>query len=261
MTSDLPEHRPEPDFNLCPECLAEYQALRWAKDAERRQNLLPLGTIIWSDEHPTDDRGRHHRPWRCSDSCRASIGRLVAARGCYWADEEIPPKYQEVWAQAKAAIPDWPGFQRLYLSAEDRLAVDAAEQDAADSLGELLGMADQVEVDHAGDGTASFTVTFDLDDDCGDPPDSQASRSAAVAGVIQAWTFVAFGFVVTNLTVVGRGVVPFPWLSAGLYLGAALTGARFWRRQDWLARVCALPAALAGGVMGLETLRLAISRL
>ena len=37
-------------FALCSECLAKYRALRLDTEARYSLNIMPLGTLVWSDE-------------------------------------------------------------------------------------------------------------------------------------------------------------------------------------------------------------------
>ncbi len=52
-----------------------------------------------------------------------SVTRLVNARTHIWRIGGIPVELQPVWRKARRLIPDWPGFERLTLNAEEREAL------------------------------------------------------------------------------------------------------------------------------------------
>lgn len=56
--------------------------------------------------------------------------------------------------------------------------------------------------------------------------------------VLGMMTFLtALGLATTNLTILGRGVNPLPWLAALFHLAAVLTAVATWNRQRWFMRV------------------------
>jgi len=77
---------------------------------------------------------------------------LVSARTRLWLHGEIPRELSRLWEEAQQQIPDWPGFQRLKISDEQRDAVRAfqAELDAVEeSLAEEFDEA-SISVDENG---------------------------------------------------------------------------------------------------------------
>src|SRR2546428_13547720 len=106
-------------FRLCPECTAQFQGLRFNPDAAYNSVLLPFGSIVWDDELPARDERHfvHHR------ECNFSVIRLFALRKEIWHSGNDGEPNQEVWLQARAVIPEWPGFRRLLLNQDQKDAL------------------------------------------------------------------------------------------------------------------------------------------
>jgi hypothetical protein len=114
------EHR----FKLCDELLGRLRLLQANDDAEVRVNTLPLMSIFWSDEWPGGDLPHV----RCHKKCGESLYRLVAARAEFWRSGNIPADSQALWDQAKELIPNWPGFQRMHITKEQRRLIEKCER-------------------------------------------------------------------------------------------------------------------------------------
>lgn len=130
--------------------------LTFDSSAERRSCMIPMGGIYWSDEIP-DFRALMDVP----KSDRNLIFRLFSIRFKLWAGEQLSDADQSYWDAARTQVPDYPVFHRVQISADDRVAQAAAEQDALAGFEALLGDADEVTVNNDG----SFSATFDLTKD------------------------------------------------------------------------------------------------
>lgn len=107
-------------FHLPPGVLARYRALRFDPAAERRHLLEPFGTLYWTDEHPDgipDFEGEGG----------STLAELCSIRSTLWETREISNEVRDFWLQARQALPDWPGFQRLALSKADYVEYLRAE--------------------------------------------------------------------------------------------------------------------------------------
>jgi hypothetical protein len=109
-------------FMICDELALRLRALRFDPNAEPQTCILPLASIFWHDEWP-DGRPRI----RCHDECDHAFLRLVAARAEFWRSEQIPTNFQALWDQAKEIIPDWPGFERMFITEDQRRAIAECE--------------------------------------------------------------------------------------------------------------------------------------
>jgi hypothetical protein len=124
-------------FRLCPQCLAHYRSLVHDPDCDYTLNLMPFCSLKWSDEHPQSaeemiiDRENH-------GECAASVLRLVGARTHLWRTGIVPEDLRLLWEQARQAIPNWPGFQRLSLNEVQREDLDACVEEA-EHLDRALG--------------------------------------------------------------------------------------------------------------------------
>ena len=80
-----------------------------------------------------------------------AILQLLAARAQLWRTGAIPEELQAIWDEAKALLPDWPGFRRLSLT-EEQARADLAGQSASDQIWEVF-QEDEDEVSEEEDGT------------------------------------------------------------------------------------------------------------
>jgi len=148
-----------PQFFLCKECLKSYQDLHFNEKALLRENTIPLATIFWDDEHPQG----LPIPICKNKKCFESISFLIAARSEYWEHGEISLKYATVWDAAKILIPEWAGFRRLNLSAEERVRIQACLQDALDWFTALEQVSNgNVEIRESESGIIEYSATIDL---------------------------------------------------------------------------------------------------
>jgi len=107
----------ELSFSLCPDCLDKYRSLHFDPSSKYFFNYLPVGSIVWPDEHP--------EKWtqECCLKCKVSICNLTTLRTKLWREGKIPDEYQDFWEQAQRMIPNWPGFNRLSLNEEEMKAL------------------------------------------------------------------------------------------------------------------------------------------
>jgi hypothetical protein len=151
-----------PQFSLCEECLKSYQGLRFNEKALLRENIIPLATIFWDDEHPQG----LPQPICNSKKCFESISLLIAARSEYWEHAKISPKYSQVWQAAKTLIPEWAGFRRLSLSKEERLKIENCLQNALDWFSALHEASNgKMEFQESESGIIEYSATIDLTDE------------------------------------------------------------------------------------------------
>jgi hypothetical protein len=142
------------DFNLCPDCLAKYRVLQFDASAPFSPCLIPFGCIIWSDEHRPVSEGAliGH------DRCLHSLIRLTSARTHLWRTGQLPDASQQLWREAQELIPDWPGFKRLALTAEQLRALDSCEAEAFDSMNALRRDAAIFALEDCGGGVMRFVA-------------------------------------------------------------------------------------------------------
>jgi len=141
-------------FTLCPDCLAKYRTLRFDPNARHSPSLIPFDCIVWSDEHTPSET----RLYPEHDACLHSLIRLVSARKLLWRTGQIPDALRQVWREAQKSIPDWPGFRRLALSAEELRALDFCEEETADMMGSLRSDASIFALSDKGGGVVSFVA-------------------------------------------------------------------------------------------------------
>ncbi len=86
-------------------------------DSTLEPRFNPLSDyLMWDDELPSNIT-----PDGIDVLSSLWSARSLMYRGLTFSDHPINPEYsQRVWEQAIQEIPNWPGFQRLRLSAEDQ---------------------------------------------------------------------------------------------------------------------------------------------
>lgn len=139
-------------FTLCAECLAKYRALAYDANARHSPCLIPFGCIVWSDEHTPAET----TVFTGHEACRHSLIRLISARKSLWRTGQISDGLGQVWREAQEIMPDWPGFRRLTLSAEEFRALDFCEAETADMMGHLRSDASIFTLSDEGGGVVSF---------------------------------------------------------------------------------------------------------
>jgi hypothetical protein len=109
---------------------------------------------MWSDEHPPAMTifNRGHQ------ACSYSVMRLVSARKWLWRTGQVPAELEQVWRGAQETIPDWPGFRRLTLSAEEMQDLDSCEEETASLMDSLRSDASTFAVSDEGGGVAHFSA-------------------------------------------------------------------------------------------------------
>jgi hypothetical protein len=135
-------------------------SLNYRDDAERRICFVPLGGIYWSDEVP-DFVALQKIP----EDDRCLILRLFGIRFRIWNDEELSADDRAFWESARQQAPDYPVFQRLALSSDDRRAQQEAERQVFEAFQVLKDQADHFELTDGADDSTSFSLTFDLNRD------------------------------------------------------------------------------------------------
>jgi hypothetical protein len=148
--------------------IAYLKPLKHRPDAERKSCVLPLGGIYWDDEIPN-----FRDLLKVADHDRNLILRLFSIRFRIWDAQPLSQSDTEFWETARSQVPEYPLFQRLELSEEDRLAQEQVERDAIEGFEALFGVfgdADKVEIHENEHGFQSFSATFDLTKDRGEPP-------------------------------------------------------------------------------------------
>ena len=140
-------------FTLCPDCLAKYDALRYDPECTHTLDIVPLGSLVWPDEHPEE--------WyrNCCVGCRETIQRLVSARTSLWREREIPQCYRAFWAEAQQAIPHWPGFQRLTLSDDKMTSLRGCAEEMDDLMSAIHEDFPKVTFTDRGGGLSEFSAT------------------------------------------------------------------------------------------------------
>lgn len=148
-------------FVLCPECHEAYRALRLESTSSYSLNVMPLGTLVWPDEHPEGgmplEREGPHK------ECRASLIRLANARTLLWRSGSVPEGSMEVWEEARRVLPDWPGFHRLTLSPEQMSSLDGCADELDDFLGAVTARFPNVTITDDGSGVTHFRAQRSLD--------------------------------------------------------------------------------------------------
>ena len=132
------------------------QPLKYDPNAERRSCMIPMGGIYWADEIPD-----FHALMDVPEQDRNLIYRLFSIRFKLWAGDDLNDGDQSFWDTARSQVPDYPVFQRVHISDDDRAAQAAAEEDAMAGFEALFADADDVTVNVDG----SFSATFDLTKD------------------------------------------------------------------------------------------------
>jgi hypothetical protein len=94
---------------------------RYQPDAEWEVNILPFGSIFWTDEMPaiTD---LFDRP-----DDMAVIQAMFGIRLKIWDGVALDAQDQQLWDSVKRQVP-WALFERLILTDEQRLAREKAER-------------------------------------------------------------------------------------------------------------------------------------
>lgn len=145
------------EFALSKDLRQYYNELSYDEKAEFSCVYIPLGSIIWKDEHP---KGR--LPRKADSQSEDTIYTLIEARRYYWENGKPPPDLEIFWIQAKSEIPNWPGFQRLNITKDEYEQVLQCERASKEMLIGLASMADEFSIDKSSDGKMGFSATFDL---------------------------------------------------------------------------------------------------
>ena len=155
------------NFHLSPDVLARYQALRYDSAAKRGHMIVPLGTIYWADEHPDGLPAT-------DPVSEPTIMRLLLIRSNLWRTGKIPDEDLPFWLEAQRVLPDWPGFQRLALSALNRNRDMRAEEDADSFFVSLAADSEAFWADLKEDGTIEWSAKLKRPEDEAGQADSDA---------------------------------------------------------------------------------------
>lgn len=137
-------------FSLCPGCRDRYGALRHDATCIYSLNVMPLCSLIWPDEHP------EHWFRVCCKKCKESICRLAHARTELWHHGEIPADHLDLWDEARAIIPDWPGFKRLTLDEKQRESLRGCALELEDMMGGIAAEFPNIKLTDKGGGQVEF---------------------------------------------------------------------------------------------------------
>jgi hypothetical protein len=127
-------------FKISPAVRDDYRKLAYKQDAQCEWSIIPLSSLVWEDEHPG---GKCTVP-EMDEESRISVIQLTAARTALWLHGRVPGELQQLWEEAKAVLPEWPGFKRLTLPDEDREAVRRFREELDACEAELFADADEV---------------------------------------------------------------------------------------------------------------------
>lgn len=139
-------------FSLCPECRNLYGELRYDPTCEYSLCPMPLCSLIWPDEHPDQ--------WyrRCCEKCQESLRRLAHARTHLWRHGQLPRDHRELWEEAKAIIPNWPGFSRLSLDQEQMDSLDGCGIELDEMMGVIARSFPNITLSDKGGGQVEFVA-------------------------------------------------------------------------------------------------------
>lgn len=147
-------------FKISDELLQTYRSLTFDDSAEPQQCYHPFETIFWPDEHPDDGPIIGN-----DDESNKSIILLVHARTAFWESEQVPGELQHFWDEACELIPSWPGFQRMYLTDEEKQAAAACKQRADEFYNDMTQaleeLAEEVQVQDD-EGFARYSARIEL---------------------------------------------------------------------------------------------------
>ena len=141
-------------FSLCPACLAQFQALRFRSDAQIQSNLIPFESILWDDELPAGDE-RHFTSHR---ECNFSLIRLFGMRRQIWLSGSSAVPENELWREARALMPDWPGFRRMTLNQSEKESLRFCMEETGEIMESFRKDSSVFSVTDEGGGAISFVA-------------------------------------------------------------------------------------------------------
>ena len=108
-------------LNFCDTCLPHYQSLVFDAECLPKQNVIPFGTIFWSDEHPFVGGSwaplrNHRRDSTRQGPCYFAGADIAAIRSRIWNSRELTDSQQRIWIDLQRLVPNWPGFHRIDLT-------------------------------------------------------------------------------------------------------------------------------------------------
>ena len=90
--------------------------------------------------------------------CNISMCRLMAARKQLWHSGGLDEFGRTVFGAAREVLPDWPGFRRLNLTADDRGALQCCEEETNDSVEDMRQRAAIFALTDQGGGVFTFVA-------------------------------------------------------------------------------------------------------
>ena len=126
-------------MELAERTIEEIRNLRFDSDAQIITALDSIGTVYWSDEIPEE-------PVRAflTESEAAQVRRLFMIRERYWNTGTMGYQDQLYWQESQRQFPDWPVFQRLELSVEQREKQQGAEEIRQYLMDIVMSQADEL---------------------------------------------------------------------------------------------------------------------
>ena len=138
--------------------------MKYVPDARWSPNLIPFRSLMWNDEVTPGET----TVYTGHDACLDSLIRLTFARKQLWLAGQISQELQPFWREAQEIIPNWPGFRRLTLTAEELWGLESCDQEAEELMKHLSRNASVFTLTHEGGGVVSFMA---------DPPASPPTVS------------------------------------------------------------------------------------
>ena len=148
------------EFQVCMATLEAYRALKHDPDCTYSLCVIPLGSILWPDEHP----GRGPGVPCMHPECQDSILRVFFARTRLWQDGKVPESMQAIWLEAQTLVPEWPLFKRLELTPDGRTGLTASREEQRDVMGLMRDSASSVEYEDKGGGVGEVKFRRDKDE-------------------------------------------------------------------------------------------------
>jgi hypothetical protein len=155
--SDVAGHKNVTRMELTEQTIEEIRALRCASDAQIIAALDSIGTVYWSDE-TTDAMSL----LLFTESECEQIQKLFAIRARYWDTGTMGHDDQLYWEESRKQFPNWPIFQRLELSVEQRKALEVATEWREQLAEAVFSLADEIEV-RTHDGSEFYSAIIHRD--------------------------------------------------------------------------------------------------
>jgi hypothetical protein len=116
---------------LSEQAVALLERLPYRHDAEWQVNILPFGSIYWTDEMPS----LHDLVDKLGDML--IIHAMFGIRLKLWDGEALDAQDQRLWDGVKGQVPNWALFHRLNLNDEQKQARKKAERQVEEEFESL----------------------------------------------------------------------------------------------------------------------------